>query len=187
MQHGAHTTAALVAAALLTVTSTSCAPPDERPHPPQRAHHGALRERPPVTDAFPDGTAQSAVEFWHDNPELMPSELDGSTLLIDAAGSGASSISLPAGPGHESLALVLTCARPIAYTISLVAAETDEALTATDGASCGGPTIAVFTTPPLHLASATASIDVDIDVPSSTSYFLAVYGTARTVGERVLP
>lgn len=184
MHRSVHTMLVLVLTGMLTQTSAGCAPPHAGEDEPDRPREAAPTSRPRVTDAFPEGTAQSAVEFWHDNPELMPQVLVGSTLLIDAAGAGASSISVPAGPVREPLVLVLTCERPAAYRISLVAQETSEALTSTGGESCGGPSIALFTTPPLDLASTTAVIDVDVDVPSDTAYFLAVY---RTSPDLVVP
>lgn len=190
MHRGVPTMLTLVLTVLLAHASAGCAPPN----PGAGGHHGpsgaghhhphGADPRPRVTDAFPDGTAQSAVAFWHDNPDLMPRILDGSTLLVDAAGSGASSVSVPTGPAREPLVLVLTCERPTAYSISLVAPESAEALTSTAGASCGGPSIALFTTPPLELSSTTAVLDVGVDVPSDTAYYLAVY---RTSPDTILP
>ena len=171
-------------ALLLALTIAGCAPPAPHDHDHHhdrgrgRPHGATTAPSPRVTDVFPDGTAESAVRYWHDNPELMPQVLDDSTLLLDAAGAGASRVPLPAESAYESLVVVLTCARPIAYTISLVplaplgALGAPEALTSS-GASCGGPTIALFSPPPLDLSSTTAEIDVD--VPGDTAYYLAVY------------
>ena len=183
MHRGVPTMLTVVLVALLAHTSAGCAPPPPSEDDHHRPRGAAPAPRPRVTDAFPDGTAQSAVAFWHDNPELMPQVLDGSTLLLDAAGAGASSVSVPTGPAREPLVLVLTCERPTAYSIALVAPESTEALTSTGGTSCGGPSIALFTTPPLDLPSDTV-IDVDVDVPSDTAYYLAVY---RTSPDAIVP
>ncbi|MEP7762837.1 hypothetical protein [Sanguibacter sp. 25GB23B1] len=175
--HGVHTLLLLALSALLTLTSAGCAPPEQGEEQPHRPRSSVPVSRPHVTDAFPEGRAQSAVEFWHHNPDLVPQVLDASTLLLDAAGTGASSITVPEGQAQGSLVLVLTCERPVAYSISLVAEETAEALTSTGGDSCGGPAITLFTTPPLNLATTTAEIEVE--VPDDTAYYLAVYRTAR--------
>lgn len=180
--HGAHTMLVLVLTALLAVTSTGCAPPAPRAGEPHRPSSSVPVSRQRVTDAFPEGRAQSAVEFWHDNPDLTPQVLDGAALLLDSAGTGPSSIPLPQGRADASLVLVLTCERPAAYGLSLIVDEAAEPLTSTTGPSCGGPTIAVFTTPPLDLSHTAAAIDVEL--PKDTAYYLAVYTTAR---DAVLP
>lgn len=170
---------ALLAASLLALTLAACAPPEAPEDEARRPRPAPTKAAPTprVTDVFPDGTAVSAVRFWHDNPELVPQVLDGSTLLLDAAGSGASTIAVPAAAPEESLVLVLTCARPSTYSLSLVHEESHENFATTTGESCGGPTITVFPTPPLPFSGGPASID--IDVPDDTGYYLAVY---RTVG-----
>lgn len=178
--HGAHTMLVLVLTALLTATSTGCAPPEQPEREPHRPSSSVPVNRPRVTEAFPAGRAQSAVEFWHDNPDLVPQVLDGAALLLDSAGSGPSSIALPQGRADDSLVLVLTCERPAAYGLSVVADGAPEPLTSTTGPSCGGPTIAVFTTPPLDLSHTAATIDVEL--PKDTAYYLAVYKTARNAG-----
>lgn len=175
--HGAHTMVVLVLTALLSLTSTGCAPPEQREGEPHRPRSSVPVSRPRVTDPFPEGRAQSAVELWHDNPDLMPEVLDGSALLLDSAGTGPSSIPLPEGRADESLVLVLTCERPVAYGLALVAAEAPEPLTSASGDSCGGPTIALFTTPQVDLSHTPAAIDVDL--PKGTAYYLAVYRSAR--------
>lgn len=170
---------ALLAASLLALTLAACAPPDAPEDEPRGPRPAPVKAAPTprVTDVFPDGTAVSAVRFWHDNPELMPQVLDGSTLLLDAAGAGASTIAVPAAAPEESLVLVLTCARPSTYSLALVHEESHENLATTAGESCGGPTITVFPTPPMPLSGGSAS--VDIDVPDDTGYYLAIYRTVE--------
>ena len=176
--------AALFLTTALALMIASCAPPDGHPHGHHdhgRPHEAPESVAPRITDVFPEGMAESAVKFWHDNPELVPQVLEGATLLLDAAGAGASTVAIPTESAQESLVVVLTCARPAAYNISLVSTPTAEALTTSGGESCGGPTIALFSTPPIDLSSATAQIDVD--VPDDTAYYLAVY---RRAGEERL-
>ena len=180
--HGAHTMLVLVLTALLAVTSAGCAPPAPRAGEPHRPSSSVPVSRQRVTDAFPEGRAQSAVEFWHDNPDLAPQVLDGAALLLDSAGTGPSSIPSRRDGLTASLVLVLTCERPAAYGLSLVADEAAEPLTSTTGPSCGGPTIAVFTTPPLDLR--TPQQRSTSRPPKDTAYYLAVYTTAR---DAVLP
>ena len=91
---------------------------------------------PSVTPSPTDTAPQSAVSYWSEHPDLAPAGFTDEDVILDVTGTGPTNMQLPDLRSYTSVRLVLRCAAPEKYELTLVGSSTTQGIV-TGGTNCG--------------------------------------------------
>ena len=119
----------------------------------------------------------SIVNWWRENPTTTPTapaNLGERRLLLNRRGIGPERFPGPDMSKYSQVLMVITCTSKAQYTVRLQVLD-GLSIASTSGISCGGPDLALYTSP--TLTSDEPETEVEVDVPAKTEYYVTLYGT----------
>lgn len=126
----------------------------------------------------PSNTApQSAVSYWSQHPDRAPVWFADEDIILDVTGMGPTKVKLPDLRSYPSVRLVLRCAAPEKYELTLVGSSATQGIV-TGGTNCGVDSggLNSYLTPQLPASIRGSPSVVNIQTGPSVVYALSVLG-----------
>jgi hypothetical protein len=142
---------------------------------PPRSGSGARKTAPgPASSLFGGPIPVSVVTWWKQHPNIAPADLAKHKLLLNQPGQGPQRFPGPDMRKYSRVLMVITCPKKIEYLVRLQVLD-GLSIASTEGPSCGGPNVNIYTSPVLHVTD--KQTEVEVQVAEGEKYFVTLYGT----------